>query len=348
MSTKTCFRPPSRQLPFSRSIRRGRSLAVAVCAAIGLAFGALPAHGAEPDNLQPPSASEAAQPRQGSTLPFDAKRLGLLKPVTVLFDKKVIDTQNKTVGKMKDFVLDLSSGQILVALVYSSGKAPITPVPAHSFEAVRRDKAELNATRKLFESAPRFPLASTDGHWDTSILADSFLFFNQPAPCATAGSFCGVAGLVGQPLLSQANEALGQVQDIAIDLPGGRALYLVIEPGPGLNSLDDLYLVPPASVHPGNSGRTLILDASRDHFLAGHHFPKAFPSDMVFPEVASAVYQHYGLLPESPAKSATAPVSTPLVPDAKAAPAQSSSGIIDDQAVIDAAVASFDLTLPLQ
>jgi len=348
MSTNTLTFPELSREPRSAPRQRVHAYVAALCLAAGLAMTVQSATGAVKVTVQPPPSVQDIQAQQDSNLPFDAKRLGLMKPVSALFGKKVIDLKSKTVGQVKDFILDLSAGQVVAALVVSGGRAPITPVPARSFEAVRRDKAELNAAKKLFESAPRFPLASTDGHWDATILADSFLWFNQAAPAASASGYCSAVALIQQPVISSANEALGQVQDIAIDLPIGRGVYLVIEPTPGLDPLDNLYLVPLASVHLGSSGKTLILEASREHFLNGHHFPREFPSDMVFPEVATAVYQHYGLLRDATAKSAANPAVAPPAPDAAVAAAQSDSSIARDQGASDSADAAFDFTLPLQ
>jgi sporulation protein YlmC with PRC-barrel domain len=350
MTTKTFSDSPMRQRRWFVPCRCGCSLTLAICIAAGLTVAACSMQGAEKEPTQSTTIAQDTQPRLDLALPFDAQRLGLLKPTSALLGKKVIDPKGKTVGKLQDFILDLSSGQVLAALVSSSGKTPLTPVPARSFEAVRRDKAELNAAKKLFENAPRFPLARAAGPWEAQSLADSFLFFSQPAPLAVPAGFCCAAALLGQPLLSEAGETLGQVQELALDLPGGRAVYLVIQPAEGLDPLGDLYLVPPASAQLGTSGQTLTLKASLAHFLAGHHFPKEYPTDIVFPDVASAVYQHYGLLPDATAKPAAVPVpaALPVSLQGTGAPAQSTLDSTSDQPAIDSTLAAFDFITGLR
>jgi sporulation protein YlmC with PRC-barrel domain len=344
MYTNTSSFSSSRQQPWFVPCRRGCASALVLLAAVGLAVGADLAGGASQENPQPSPALQVEQAPQNSAMPFDAQRLGLIKPAKDLLGKKVIDPNSKTLGTLKDFILDLPSGQVMAALVSSSGKNPLTPVPARSFEAVRRDKAELNAAKKLFEYAPRFPLASAAGPWDARSLADSFAHFNQTAPCPTSASFCSAAALLGLQLVSSTNEVLGQVQELAIDLPGARLVYLVIQPAAGLDPLDNLYIVPPGSVVPGTFGQSLILSATRASFLAGYHFPKEFPTDMVFPEVAAAVYQHYGLLPNSPDKPAASPAPALPAIDAKSAHAESNSAAPNIQDLLQAALRAYDLT----
>jgi sporulation protein YlmC with PRC-barrel domain len=254
---------------------------------------------------QSPLAATPAELRRGreeSLLPFNAQRLGLIRESSSLIGARVIDANGKSLGKIQVLLCDLSQGQVVAAVVRSGGKTPLTPVPATCFEAVRRDKAQLKGTRKLFESAPHFALAGGEVPWNRRALEETFHYFGVTVPESSSASddYISADSLPGQQLVSQAGDPLGQVKNFFLDLPTGHAIYLVIEPASGVGVPGESYIVPPESVRLGAAGSAMLLKAGTKHFLSCYHFPKEFPSDLVFPEVALAVYRHYGLLRSTP------------------------------------------------
>ncbi|SPE54582.1 exported hypothetical protein [Verrucomicrobia bacterium] len=288
--------------------------------ALDLSGSARDASGSRPDaeragQVPQSQTNEPASPA-ATLLPLETQRLGLLKGAGTILGAKVRDSKARSLGRIKDLVIDLSTGQALVALV-SWGHGTLTPVPARSFESMRSDTATLNGNKKLFESAPRLAQDAFAFGLDARSLADSFRHFGQPTPAGqpstpgTPSNELGPAGyalcgsLVGQRLLSQAAETLGQVQDVMVDLTVGRVDYLVIQPEPSLGESNILYLLPP-SVLQRDANQALVLKADRAHFLAGPHFDKLFPTDMAMPKVANAVYEHYGLFSSLASKSTPA------------------------------------------
>jgi sporulation protein YlmC with PRC-barrel domain len=237
---------------------------------------------------------------EDSRLPFDPQRLGLMRDSASLIGTRVIDVDLRYLGKIQVFLCDLSKGQIAAALVRSRGKEPFTPVPPTWFASVRLDYVWFRGTREQFTAAPHFLFAGGEGGWNRGTLDETFQYFSIKVPETAAGQtgYVTADSLLRQRLASQDNQPLGQVKNVFLDLPSGQIYYLEIEPAseldlpsPGLH-----YLVPPQSVQLGADGSGLVLKAGMKHFLAGYHFPKEFPSDIVFPEVAMSVYRHYGLL----------------------------------------------------
>jgi sporulation protein YlmC with PRC-barrel domain len=245
-----------------------------------------------------------------AALPFHAGRLGLIKAGTDLIGEKVTDTEHKTVGKIRDLMLDVSAGQLVAALIDSGGKTPLTPVPARNFEDMPDGKPHLGSSRENFKGAPHYPRNWLGGALGTYDLSDSFRHFNPAAPKAPATHprVQPASILRGQRVLGQTGEPLGRLEDIMVDLAEGRIVYLLIEPPAGVETSGDLYLVPPASVKSDPDGQTLLINTDLAHFLAGHHFEKDFPTEMNLPQVAVAVYKHYGLLLPAP-KPGSAPVA---------------------------------------
>lgn len=229
---------------------------------------------------------------------LDAVRLGLISRTTALIDRKVMTREEKDLGKVADLILDLSTGQVLAALISSGAHDPLTPVPARSFWTASKSKILLSTDRQTFESAPHFPKADSTQTLEAGRLSESFRHFGQKAPEASAagsGGFCSAVGLVGLRLVSRTNEPLGQVADIMVDLPVGRIAYVVIQPAAGTGSLDNLYVVPPQAVRMDAAGRSLVLKADQAHFLAGPHFQRDFWTEMARPELMAAMLKHYDL-----------------------------------------------------
>jgi hypothetical protein len=95
-----------------------------------------------------------------------------------------------------------------------------------------------------------------------------------------------------------------------VDVPLGRAVFLVVDPVAGSGHENRLYVVPPAVAHRDGSGATLQLNCSQAHFVAGPYFQSEFWTDLAFPEIATRVRQHYHL-PESGAAAVVASAPEP-------------------------------------
>ena len=248
----------------------------------------------------------------------DEARLGLLKQASVLLQKKVVDQRDKTLGKVNDLVLDLANGQVLMVLV-SSGSEEITPVPARTFSDASLARLVINADKKVFADAPRIAKTGALDVLDENRLGECSRYFGQSrhqSPDGAPARTSSAAGVLGVPVRGQANESLGTLKDIMVDLPLGRIVYFVIEPAADAAAPGTFYVVPPSAVRPGDTAGFLVLKADRGRFLAGPSFQKEFWNDTAFPALATAVRKHYGAVPSSPAEArlvaaAPAPQATP-------------------------------------
>ena len=264
-----------------------------------------------------------------------AVRLGLISKTTALLGRKVMTRQEKGLGRVDDLILDLSTGQVVAALVSARADDQLRAVPAQSFWTASKSKILLNTDRTTFESAPWFPKGNSTLALDPSRLTESFRHFGQRAPEVSApgsGGFCSALGLVGLPLLSQTREPLGKVEDFMVDVPVSRIAYLLIQPAASAAGPNTLYVTPPQSVRIDSTGTSLVLKADQARFLAGPHFQSEYWTEMATPELMVAMLQHYDLQPEGAAQSdptrvpARARIETPGVPS-QAAPARSDQEI---------------------
>ena len=244
----------------------------------------------------------------------DNSCLGVLKRASTLLENRIGDRKERTLGKVHDLLLDLSSCQVMVTLISGpGGPDQLTPVPARCYKYASRGRLLIDVEKADFNAAPRISAREPFRSLDPGCLRDSFFHFNQNAPqLPTGGRFCSTAGLIDTPVVSQAEEQLGKVRDVMIDVPTAQVVYLVVEPEHAGPESPELYVVPPVSVQLDKGGARLILKGDRPHFLAGPRFPREFWSDLAFPELARTTGRHYGLEP-LPAK--TAPEPAPPAPD---------------------------------
>jgi sporulation protein YlmC with PRC-barrel domain len=228
---------------------------------------------------------------------IETTRLGLMKQASTLIGCKSLDQNGKSVGKIREILLDLHTGELLVTLI-AAPKSELIPVPATSYLMASKGHFVIGTERKALKTAPRIPKTSVAFGLDASSLAPSFQFFNRTlasSPDLHSRLLCTGTGLLGTPLLSSQRELLGKVKDIEVDLLHGRIVYLLIEPAPGVAAPDELIAVPPVLAQPDPAGRALVLASDRTHFAAGPRFTKAFSTDIVFPEMAKRICRHYGL-----------------------------------------------------
>jgi hypothetical protein len=200
--------------------------------------------------------------------------------------------------------LDFEGGRVLATLLPVS-KGQLTPLPALSYTFVTSRTIVAEIDRNRFESAPKLPKGTRASSLDTKSLAPSFQYFGQsPAEPAkgSLGQLASGAGLVGSTLLDQDNQPLGKLKEIMVDLLVGRIVYLVIEPIPATLPAQ-LFPLPPLAVQLDPHHQSLMLKTSRAHFLAGPGFPKEYWTNLVFPQLATAVCKHYGLESSLPASS---------------------------------------------
>jgi sporulation protein YlmC with PRC-barrel domain len=227
---------------------------------------------------------------------YDATRIGLIEQATLLMGENVNPKRSySSLGKLEDIALDLATGKLVMALVSSGSGPSATPVPSSSFTAADKKKREIDVDRKTFSTATPVPKANWTGGLNASSLGNIARQFGKE-PLEEASSRAGFSSgkdLIGRHLASQKGEPLGQVEDLMVDLPGGRVVFLIVKPVAGPDPDNRLYVLPPASVLLNTNGGSLVLKKNLEHFLAGPYFPKAFWTQLKTPELAASVYQYY-------------------------------------------------------
>src|ERR1019366_1996847 len=96
----------------------------------------------------PNTGPERAQPDATNSL--DAVRPEPVNRTTALIGQKAMTREEKGLGKVEDLVLDLSTGQVVAALVSAGTSDQLTPVPARRFCTASKSKILLSTDRQTF------------------------------------------------------------------------------------------------------------------------------------------------------------------------------------------------------
>jgi sporulation protein YlmC with PRC-barrel domain len=222
-------------------------------------------------------------------------RFAEMQRCSQLIGLSVRDPDTHRLGKIRDLLVDLHSGQLICALVESrSVKDDLVPVPAEAFTGADRDRAVLKGTKKNFNDAPRFSGEIPDPSVLLQAINDSYDYFNEkPRQTLSPGPhhFSKFSTLTGRPITNPSGEDLGKVADLMIDLPAGRIVFAVV-------SLDEkghnLYAVPPSALQTKPDGPELMLDldwTSVSHLAPYNDF---FWANLADPVRAARIYATFG------------------------------------------------------
>jgi len=99
----------------------------------------------------------------------------------------------------------------------------------------------------------------------------------QPANVATK--------LIGMKVINPANERLGTVKDVVLDLQTGHVSYVVVEKASPAGGTGEFTAVRPTSLMPSSDPMSLILDVDKDSFEQARGFSPAN-----YPRIRNSAY----------------------------------------------------------
>ena len=103
--------------------------------------------------------------------------------------------------------------------------------------------------------------------------------------------------LEGDKVRTSANEDLGKVDEIMIDLQSGRVAYAVLSFGGALGIGNKLFAVPWSALTVDQDNKCLILDVDKRTLETAPGFNKDEWPDMADPAWSKRIFSHYGATP---------------------------------------------------
>lgn len=222
-----------------------------------------------------------------------ANRLAGMQKSGQLIGLAVHDRDDHKLGKIEDLILDLGSGRVLGVLVTSSGGDCLVVVPGKSFLAIDKSRAVLNSDRQTFSAAPRLTKATDNPATLAKSITTAYACFSQPVWLSPTDpqKISKSSRLIGMPVKNKANEDLGNLVDLMVDLPTDRIFFAVI-------SLDKtnhgLVALPPASLRVNELKTILTLDAGKASMAKAARHGDSLWMEMTDPGWVAATYRLHG------------------------------------------------------
>jgi len=235
------------------------------------------------------------------------KTLGAVERANKLIGKSVYSSDNQKLGRIDNLVLDLESGRVLYAVV-ATGPLGIGghdyAIAPGIFGDVRGDTVHVNIDKQKFNTAPEFTkdIDKPEQLNQAAFVNQVYQHFGQSAwwqgkAAADTGTFHNVhkaKDVVGMKVKNVNNEDLGKVDNVMIDLPAGRVVFVILTPDSSLNLGNNYYALPPDALTLSSDQKNLVSDLNREKLASAPHFTKDQWSSISNPDFASKVYQYYG------------------------------------------------------
>jgi hypothetical protein len=103
--------------------------------------------------------------------------------------------------------------------------------------------------------------------------------------------------LEGNNVVNRADEDLGEVKEIMLDVPSGRIAYAVLSSGGFLGMADKLFAIPFSALTLDTANHRFILDVAKERLKNAPGFDKDHWPSMADQTWGSQVHQYYGVRP---------------------------------------------------
>ncbi len=214
---------------------------------------------------------------------------------------EVRNSQDETLGRVKDLALDLENGRIVEVIVssgpFSSMGQRTTAVPPGAFQFDQADGLlRLKMDREKFKGAPGFDMTRLAEYSQSHQVAEVYRYFGQKPYFASDGqpSESGNTAfeplgyversskIVGLPVQNLQLEPLGRVSTFLYNLAGGRVLHVIVT-APGVAQTKRV--IPARALRFGDTHDALFFD------VASHAFNNEPRFQWTAPDMKSSEHQ---------------------------------------------------------
>jgi len=150
-----------------------------------------------------------------------------------------------------------------------------------------------DVARKVEENNSNVSTRNADGTWSRTYYSNG----NGTNSWGRLGSVEYESKLMGTPVKNLQGENLGKVENLAVDLPAGRIVAVIISSGGFMGIDDELSAVPPTALRYNAEQDTLQTDASKDALVSAPHFKANEWPDLSQSDYFGGVYRAYNTEP---------------------------------------------------
>lgn len=285
---------------------------IAIVAALVYATGCM--HTKEAGREQGGAATEQGIGGARATQPPEAEQpLNHVDRAQQLIGEAVLTSDHLRTGKIDNFVIDQESGRILYAIIGIGGVLGVgetrVAVPPEAFIEAKKGTVELKVDKNKLAGAPQVPGNANDSR-KADFVSKVYSYFGQKGwwqggestAMASFNTARKASELIGMKVLNNAHQDIGKVEELALDVPAGHEMYVIISPSSDMSLGNNYYALPPRAVRMSTDQKNLTADITREKLSNGPHFAKDDWSELSNTAWAHKVYQYYG---QQPAVSAS-------------------------------------------
>jgi hyperosmotically inducible protein len=281
-------------------MKQNTKIIISAFAISALAFSTLAQNTMSPKVAEAQSASQGMQQDRLVQLNDTAK-------ASEVIGMEVKNYQDEKLGTVKNLALDMESGRVVQVIVSTGGllgmDATLTPVPpAALHHEVGQNYFRIDSSKDKFDAAPKCDASKWEEDTQSNRVTEVYNYYGQQ-PYYTS-SFSTKLGyvqkaskLMGAPVNNAQGENLGKIENLIVDLSGGRIVAVIISSGGYLGMDGELSAVPPSALQYNAEHDTLQLDASKEMLSSSPHFNANEWPNFNQPAYASHVYRAYNVNP---------------------------------------------------
>jgi len=284
-------------------------------ATLGLAMASLPIGAADQSSGVKSHERTTSSDYSSTTDLQSGKMLGQVQRADKIIGKEVLTSDNQKAGKLEDLIVDLDTGKILYGVVGSGGvlgagekKFAVAP---RAFSEPQDDNIMLKVDKARLQGVPQFTsqISKDEQMGQPSFVNQVHQYYAQGnieraadrAASAISGSTTGYKtvfkadDLNGMKIRNASNEELGKIDDIAVDLPNGHVVYIILSPDSSMKlGSEEYFALPPSTLMASADRKGLTTELTREKLSAAPHFSKDNWASLSNRTWASQVYQYYG------------------------------------------------------
>ncbi|HEY9248813.1 MAG TPA: PRC-barrel domain-containing protein [Rariglobus sp.] len=246
---------------------------------------------------------------------------------TELIGRKVNTTAGVPFAKIDDFLIDLENGRIVQVLITGEEAAPgRVEVPPRTFRYSKGDRViQWRGDAAKLRTAPPFSPPGSNRPGQSVHAGEVYAYYGEepyfvvteaaPQPLNNVhthgkvesammpvpmGRVILAGELIGLTVKDSADEKVGSVEDLIVDLPAGRVVALVISTGGFLGLGDSLNAVPPAVIrYVSEDKNELRVTVSKETLKSAPRYRAADADRFSDPAYTDEVYRSYQADPYS-------------------------------------------------